>query len=228
MMYSEYPVATAGALMRRVFSWMTVGLVATGLTSFAVNMMPAVQTVVATNSLVLLVLVAAQFGLVIYLNVGLKSMSAGAAVLSYLLYSILTGITFSFLLLLFTPASLALTFFVCAGMFATMAIYGLVTKSDLSGMGTYLLMGLVGLIIAGLINMFLHSSSMDFVISIIGVIVFTLLTAYDVQMVKQMGMAMIADDAEMTKVAIVCALRLYLDFVNLFLYLLRFFGQKKD
>jgi FtsH-binding integral membrane protein len=155
-------------------------------------------------------------------------MSAGTAVLSYLLYSILTGVTFSFLLLLFTPASLALTFFVCAGMFGTMAIYGLVTKSDLSGMGTYLLMGLVGLIIAGLINMFLHSSSMDFVISIIDVIVFTLLTAYDVQMVKQMGMAMIANDAEMTKVSIVCALRLYLDFVNLFLYLLRFFGQKKD
>ncbi len=179
MMYSEYPVEAAGTLMRRVFSWMTVGLVATGLTSFAVNMMPAIQKVVATNSLVLLLLVLAQFGLVIYLNAGIRSMSAGAAVLSYLLYSILTGVTFSFLLLLFTPASLALTFFVCAGMFASMAIYGLVTKSDLSGMGTYLLMGLVGLIIAGFINMFLHSSAMDFVISIIGVIVFTLLTAYD-------------------------------------------------
>jgi FtsH-binding integral membrane protein len=128
----------------------------------------------------------------------------------------------------FTPASLALTFLICAGMFGTMALYGLVTKSDLSGMGTYLFMALIGIIIASVINIFVRSSGMDFVISLIGVIIFTLLTAYDVQMIKQMGMVMIANDEEITKVSIVCSLKLYLDFVNLFLYLLRFFGQKKD
>jgi FtsH-binding integral membrane protein len=228
MMYSEYPIEAAGTLMRRVFLWMTAGLLVTGLVSYGVHLVPALQHAVATNSLVILLLVLAQFGLVLYLNFGLRSMSAETAVAAYLGYSVLTGMTLSVLLLLFTPASLALTFFVCAGMFATMALYGYFTRSDLSGMGTYLLMGLVGLVIAGLVNMFLHSSSMDFVISIIGVIIFTLLTAYDVQMVRNMGMVMLGNDEEMTKVSIICSLKLYLDFVNLFLYLLRFFGQKKD
>ena len=228
MMFSEYPVAAASALMRRVFSWMTVGLVVTGAAAFAVNLMPALQHAIVANSLVFILLLLAQIGLVLYLNFGLRSMSAGTAVVAYLCYSLLTGVTFSVLFLLFTLPSLAVTFLVCASMFAAMAFYGYFTKSDLSGMGTYLLMGLVGLIVAGLINMFLHSSAMDFVVSIIGVIIFTLLTAYDVQTVKQMGMTMLGNDEEMTKVSIVCALKLYLDFVNLFLYLLRFFGQKKD
>lgn len=228
MMYSEYPVEAAGSLMRRVFSWMTMGLIVTGLSSVAVNMVPAVQKVVATNPVVMLLLILAQFGLVIYLNAGLKSMSAGTAIFSYLLYSILTGVMLSILFSMFTLPSLALTFFICAGMFAAMAIYGLVTKSDLSGMGTYLFMALIGILIASFINMFVHSASMDFIVSFIGVIIFTLLTAYDVQMIKQMGMVMISNDEEITKVSIVCSLKLYLDFVNLFLYLLRFFGQKKD
>lgn len=228
MMYSEYPVAAAGALMRRVFSWMTVGLAVTGSVAYGLSLMPALQHAIMANSLVFILLIVAQFGLVIYLNGWIRSMSAGTAVVAYLSYSLLTGATFSALFLLFTLPSLAVTFLVCASMFAAMALYGYFTKSDLSGMGTYLLMGLVGLIIAGLINMFLHSSAMDFVVSLIGVIIFTLLTAYDVQMVKQMGMTMLGNDEEMTKVSIVCALKLYLDFVNLFLYLLRFFGQKKD
>lgn len=227
-MYSEYPIEVASTLMRRVFSWMTLGLAITGATSFIVNMVPAIQKVVVTNPLVLILLIVAQFGLVLYLSFGLKRMPAQTAIASYLLYSLLTGVTFSVLLLAFTLTSLAVTFFVCASMFATMALYGYFTKSDLSGLGVYLLMGIVGLIIAGLINMFLRSSSMDFVVSIIGVIIFTLLTAYDVQAVKQLGMTMLASEEDMTKVSIVCALKLYLDFVNLFLYLLRFFGQKKD
>jgi len=228
MMYSEYPIAAASTLMRRVFSWMTAGLVVTGAAAFAVNLVPTLQHAIAANSLVFILLLLAQIGLVIYLSSWLRSMSAGTAVIAYLCYSLLTGVTFSVLFLMFTLPSLAVTFLVCASMFAAMAFYGYFTKSDLSGMGTYLLMGLVGLIVAGLINMFLHSSAMDFVVSIIGVIIFTLLTAYDVQMVKQMGMTMLGNNEEMTKVSIVCALKLYLDFVNLFLYLLRFFGQKKN
>jgi FtsH-binding integral membrane protein len=113
-------------------------------------------------------------------------------------------------------------------MFAVMAIYGMVTKADLSGMGTFLMMGLVGLILAGFINMFLKSEQFDFVVSLIGVIIFTVFTAYDVQMIKRMGMTMLGDCEEMTKVSIIGALKLYLDFINLFLYLLRFLGQRKD
>ena len=228
MMYSEYPIEAAGTLMRRVFSWMTLGLAITGLTAFGVSLIPAVANVVAHNWGIVLVLIFAQFGLVAYLSFGLRSMSAETAILSYTLYALLTGVTFSTLFLAFKLPSLAITFFVCAGMFAALALYGALTKSDLSGMGTYLFMGLIGLIIAGLVNSFVHSSGADFVISIIGVIIFTLLTAYDVQRIKHLGMTMIADEQDMTKVSIVCALQLYLDFVNLFLYLLRFFGQKKD
>lgn len=228
MMYSEYPIEAAGTLMRRVFGWMTFGLALTGLTAYGLAYVPTVQMAIVHNPVIFIVLMLAQFGLVIYLSLGLARMSRETAVFCYVLYSLLTGVTFSTLFMAFTLPSLAITFFICSGMFAVMAIYGMVTKSDLSGLGSFLIMGLVGLIIASLINMFLKSAQMDFVVSIIGVIIFTVFTAYDVQMVKRMGMTMLANEEEMTKVSIISALKLYLDFVNLFLYLLRFFGQRKD
>lgn len=228
MMYSEYPAENAGTLLRRVFGWMTLGLSTTGITAVLVNMMPNVQRIIALNPVVLFLLIIVQFGLVIYLSFGLQRMSKDAAIVSYVLYSFITGITLSTLFLVFTGASLAITFFVCASMFAAMALYGSITKSDLSGLGSFLLMGLIGLIIASLVNMFVHSSQVNYIVSIIGVIIFTLFTAYDVQMIKRMGMHMLNEGEVMTKVSIISALRLYLDFLNLFLYLLNFFGQKKD
>lgn len=228
MVYSNYSVQAAATLVRRVFGWMTLGLTITGLTAVLINMIPNMQRVIATNPAIFIVLIIIQFGLVFYMSFGLKRMSREAAIASFLFYSFVTGATFSVLFMVFTLPSLAVTFFVCAGMFASMAIYGLVTRSDLSGMGNFLFMGLIGLIVALLVNMFLKSAQFDFIISIFGVIIFTLFTAYDVQMVKRTGMTMLESGADMTKVSIISALNLYLDFVNLFLYLLRFFGQPKN
>jgi len=228
MIYSDYPAEAAGTLVRRVFGWTALGLSITGLTSILVNLIPNVQNALKMNPSIMLILMLVQLGLVVYLSFGLQKMSREMAIASYLFYSFLTGITLSVLFLIFTGASLALTFFICSGMFAAMAIYGLVTKSDLSGLGSFLFMGLIGLILSGVLNIFLRSAQLDFITSIFGVIIFTLFTAYDVQMVKKMGLAMLGSGADMTKVSIISALKLYLDFVNLFLYLLRFFGQKRD
>jgi len=228
MVFSEYQLEAAGTLVRRVFGWMTLGLSITGITAFALSKVPQVQQLLATNPSVTFILILIQLGLVLFLSFGLEKMSPQAAILSYLVYSFATGVTFSILFLLFTGASLALTFFICAATFGAMALYGLVTRSDLSGLGNFLFMGLIGLIISGVVNIFLKSSQVDFVSSIFGVIIFTLFTAYDVQMVKRFGLALYNSGADMTKVSIMSALKLYLDFVNLFLYLLRFFGQRRD
>lgn len=228
MMYSEYPIEAASTLMRRVFGWMTFGLALTGLTAYGCAQIPAVGMFLKAHSAIWLIVMLAQLGLVMYLSFGLARMSRETAIFCFVLYSLLTGVTFSLLFAMYTLPSLAVTFFVCSGMFAVMAIYGMVTKADLSGLGTFLMMGLVGLIIAGFINIFLKSTPFDFVISLIGVLIFTIFTAYDVQMVKRMGMTMLGDREEMTKVSIISALKLYLDFINLFLYLLRFLGQRKD
>lgn len=229
MIYSEYPVeGVASALLRRVFGWMTLGLALTGAFAAGVNAIPQFQHAVAHNPALMIVLVLLQIGLVLFLSFGLESMSETTAIISYLAYSMLTGVTLSTILLFYTGASIVLTFFVCAGMFAVMAIYAMVTKADLSGMGTYLMMGLFGLIIAGFVNMFVRSAQFDLITSMIGVVIFTLFTAYDVQMVKRMGMHMIGEGEAITKVSIISALKLYLDFINLFLYLLRFLGQDKN
>ncbi len=229
MMYSEYPVESAGStLLRRVFGWMTLGLSLTGVTAVAMNMIPGMQLALKQHPGLILVLVLMQLGVVLFLSFGIQRMSKEAAMACFVFYALLTGMTFSTLFLVYTGASLALTFFVCAGMFGAMALYGMMTKSDLSGLGTFLIMGLVGLIIAGLINMFLRSAQFDFITSIFGVIIFTLFVAYDVQRIKQAGMHMLGEGDDMAKVSIISALSLYLDFINLFLYLLRFLGQRRN
>jgi uncharacterized protein len=228
MVFSEYQLEAAGTLVRRVFGWMTLGLSITGITAFGFGMAPGIQKFLNTNPSLMFMLILVQLGLVVYLSFGLQKMSSQTAILSYLFYSFVTGITFSTLFALFTLPSLGVTFLICAATFGAMALYGLVTRSDLSGLGNYLFMGLIGLIISGVVNMFLKSSQVDFVTSFFGVIIFTLFTAYDVQMVKRFGLALYSSGADMTKVSIISALKLYLDFVNLFLYLLRFFGQRKD
>jgi len=177
-----------------------------------------------------LILVFAELGLVFYLSARVNKIQASTASVLFIVYSLLNGLTLSAVFLRYTSSSIAATFFITAGMFGAMALYGLVTKRDLSGMGSFLFMGLIGIIIASIVNIFLQSSSLYWTISLIGVLIFTGLTAYDVQKIKNMGEESILEQGEsaVKKGAIMGALTLYLDFINLFLMLLRFFGGSRD
>jgi FtsH-binding integral membrane protein len=174
-------------------------------------------------------LIFGELGMVFYLSARIQRISAQAATGLFVGYSILNGVTLSAILLLYTMTSVAATFFVTAGMFGAMAVYGFVTKKDLSSWGSFLFMGLIGIIIASVVNMFLGSSMMSWIISGIGVIIFTGLTAYDVQQITRMGEQGIMNggEAAIRKGAIMGALKLYLDFINLFLMLLRFMGDRR-
>jgi FtsH-binding integral membrane protein len=170
-----------------------------------------------------------RFGLVLGLSGAVHRMSAGMATGLFLLYSALNGATLSVILLVYTAASIFKAFIVCTGMFAAMSVYGATTKKDLTSWGSFLFMGLIGIIIASIVNIFMASSALDFVISGVGVLIFTGLTAYDTQKLKVMGESAPMDDAlAIRRGTILGALTLYLDFINLFLFLLRFFGSSRD
>ena len=166
--------------------------------------------------------------IVITMSARMHKMSVQNAVLWYVIYSILMGISLSFIFMAYTTASIFKTFIISAGMFGTMAVVGYTTKTDLTKFGSFLFMALIGIIIATLVNFFMHSARLDYIISILGVLIFTGLTAFDVQKIKQIGDSGINDGDIMAKITIQAALTLYLDFLNLFLYLLRFFGNSRD
>jgi FtsH-binding integral membrane protein len=209
--------------LAKVFNWMAIGLGLTGLAAFlTVNSQTALQLIFG-NKMVFYGLIFGELGMVFYLSARIQRISAQAATGLFVGYSILNGVTLSAILLLYTMTSVAATFFVTAGMFGAMAVYGFVTKKDLSSWGSFLFMGLIGIIIASVVNMFLGSSMMSWVISGIGVIIFTGLTAYDVQQITRMN----GGEAAIRKGAIMGALKLYLDFINLFLMLLRFMGDRR-
>jgi FtsH-binding integral membrane protein len=215
--------------LAKVFNWMAIGLGLTGLAAFlTVNSQAALQLVFG-NKIVFYGLIFGELGMVFYLSARIERMSAQAATGLFVFYSVLNGVTLSAILLLYTMTSIAATFFIAAGMFAAMAIYGFVTKKDLSSWGSFLFMGLIGIIIAMVVNIFLASSMMSWVISGIGVIIFTGLTAYDVQQITRMGEQgiMAGGEAAIRKGAIMGALKLYLDFINLFLMLLRLLGDRR-
>ena len=215
--------------LAKVFNWMAIGLGLTGLAAFlTVNSQTALQLIFG-NKMVFYGLIFGELGMVFYLSARIQRISAQAATGLFVGYSILNGVTLSAILLLYTMTSVAATFFVTAGMFGAMAVYGFVTKKDLSSWGSFLFMGLIGIIIASVVNMFLGSSMMSWVISGIGVIIFTGLTAYDVQQITRMGEQGIMNGGEsaIRKGAIMGALKLYLDFINLFLMLLRFMGDRR-
>jgi FtsH-binding integral membrane protein len=170
----------------------------------------------------------APFIIVVTMSARMHKMSVQNAVLCYVIYSILMGVSLSFIFWAYTTASIFKTFIITAGMFGTMAIVGYTTKTDLTKFGSFLFMALIGIIIASLVNFFMHSARLDYIVSIIGVLIFTGLTAFDVQKIKQIGEAGINDGDVMAKITIQAALTLYLDFLNLFLYLLRFFGNSRD
>lgn len=214
--------------LAKVFNWMAIGLGMTGVVAYATAYSGLAQVLMAGP--LFFVLIIAELGLVFYLSARIDKIQAGTATGLFVGYSVLNGLTLSMIFLAYTSASIAGTFFITAGMFGAMAIYGLVTKRDLSGLGSFMFMGLVGIIIASIVNIFLQSSSLYWVISMIGVLVFTGLTAYDVQKIKRMGEEGIMSQGEVAirKGSIMGALALYLDFINLFLMLLRFFGAARD
>jgi len=215
--------------LAKVFNWMAIGLGLTGLAAFlTVNSQAALQFIFG-NKMVFYGLIFGELGLVIYLSARIERISAQAATGLFVAYSTLNGVTLSAILIVYTMTSVAATFFVTAGMFGAMAVYGFVTKKDLSSWGSFLFMGLIGIIIASVVNIFLGSSMMSWMISGIGVLVFTGLTAYDVQKITRIGAAGIMDGGEsaIRKGAIMGALALYLDFINLFLMLLRFMGNRR-
>jgi len=214
--------------LAKVFNWMAVGLVITGIVAYFTAHTSLGLTII--QSPLFFVLMIGELGLVFYLSARIEKIKASTASSLFIGYSVLNGLTLSVVFLAYTGSSIAATFFITAGMFGAMAVYGLVTKKDLSGWGSFLFMGLIGIIIASIVNIFLKSSGMSWVISGIGVLVFTGLTAYDVQSIKKMGEAGILAQGEeaVRKGSLMGALRLYLDFINLFLMLLRFFGGSRN
>lgn len=215
--------------MRQVYGWMSAGLAITAVMAYAVAGTPAVSNVVLGNSIVLILLIVAQFGLVIALSAAIHKMSPMTATALFILYSALTGVTMSSIFLYYPIGKIGTAFLVASGMFLAMTVYGTVTKRDLSGMGTFLFMGLIGIIIAAIVNMFLKNGMMTFIISCVGVVVFTGMTAYDTQKLREFGSrAPLDDPGAVRRGAILGALTLYLDFINLFLMLLRLFGNGRD
>lgn len=225
--YTGRIVGVARDFMYRVYGWMAMALAITAGTAVYVYKTPDLLAAINSPGAVM-GLIIGQLALVLFLGFMLEKMNFTTAVLAFLAYSLLTGLTLSSIFLVFTQASIVATFVVTAGMFGIMALYGYFTNEDLSSMQNIVMMGLVGLIIGLFINLFLRSSAFDFVLSGIGVVIFAMLTAYDVQKIKQFGQSMFAHGQMANKVAIMGALMLYLDFVNLFLFLLRFVGQKKE
>ena len=225
------------AFMRGVYGWMSAGLALTALVAFAVTQSEALMQMVFTVnpetgrvgiSTLVFILLFAELGIVFYLGARIRTMAASTATALFLVYSGLNGLTLTPILLAYTAESVASTFVITAAMFGTMSVYGLLTKKDLTSWGSLLFMGLIGIIIAMVVNIFLQSSAMAFAISCIGVILFLGLTAYDTQKLKTMGETMpMNDGSAIRRGTILGALTLYLDFINLFLMLLRLMGDRR-
>lgn len=216
------------ALFRSVYVWMTLALAITGFVALYVAKSYTLLNAMAENSFLFWGLLIAEVGLVMYLSARIHRISFSTATILFIVYSVLNGVTMSILFMVYTMSSIATTFFVTAGTFGATALYGYVTKKDLTRIGNLCIMGVIGLIIASLVNIFLQNSMMDLIISYIGVLLFVGLTAYDSQKIKQL----LSDDSieinETTqKIALMGSLTLYLDFINLFIYLLRILGDRK-
>jgi len=212
--------------MLRVYNYMASGLALTGIVAFAFAQYLFANPALAHSPVMFLIMLA-PLGLVMWLSFGLNRMQASTAQLLFWLYAGVMGLSLASVFLVFTGVSIARVFFITAGTFGAMSLYGYTTRRDLSQFGSFLFMGLIGIIIAGLVNIFIGSSALQFAISVIGVIVFTGLTAWDTQQIKEMYYE--GDDYEMgSKKAIMGALRLYLDFINLFMLLMQLLGTRRD
>jgi hypothetical protein len=222
-MSAAFPV-----LMRKVYLWMTLALVITGFTAYYVATSETLMTALVTNQILFWGLAIGELALVIGLSAAINKLSLTTATLMFVLYSVINGVTMSFIFLAYTASSITNVFFITAGTFAVMALFGYFTKTDLTSMGKILMMALIGIIIATIVNFFTKSEGLTVILNYLGVLVFVGLTAYDSQKIKQM--LMMAPDAGegAQKLALLGALSLYLDFINLFLYLLRIFGARRD
>jgi hypothetical protein len=218
--------ATFPALMRKVYVWMTLALAITGICAYGVATSPSLLQMIYGNSTMIWVLLLAELGLVFYTTARIDRLSLSTATTLFIIYSALNGVTLSSIFVVYSMTSIAKVFFITAGTFAAMALYGYTTKTDLSRIGNILFMALIGLVIATVVNIFLKSAMFDLILSYVGVAIFVGLTAWDSQKIKRM-LAMQTDMGEVAqKYALMGALTLYLDFINLFLYLLRIFGNR--
>ena len=219
--------SVAATLMRNVYYWMAGALTITGLTAMLVFRTPALMNLIFSSSAVLLGLLIGEIVLVMILSGAINRMSFSTATIMFLVYSVLNGLTLSSIFVLYTEGSIASTFFISAGMFGALAIYGSATKRDLSGIGRFLFMALIGLIIATVVNIFMHSPMLYWITTFAGVFIFAGLTAWDAQKIQELvGQAGEVNEATQ-KMALLGSLTLYLDFINLFLYLLRIFGKRR-
>ncbi len=214
--------------MYAVYGLMSGALALTGVTAYYVSTIPNITTTLFASPLLVTFIIIAQLVLVIGLSAMIQKLTFAMALAMFLVYSISVGVTTSIVFLVYTLGSIVQAFGVAAGMFGVMCIYGYLTRADLTKVGNVAMMGLWGIIIAFLVNLFLQNPMIDLVFSAIGVVVFTALTAYDTQKIKQMGQYMMGDREMMGKVAVIGALTLYLDFINLFLFLLRFMGRRRE
>jgi uncharacterized protein len=217
--------ARVGSFLRGVYGWMFAGLLVTAVVAFAVASSPAMVQTIATNRILFFGLVIAELALVFVVSAKVDTLAPSASAGLFLLYSALNGITLSLILLIYTGGSIATAFVSTAGMFGALALYGTVTKRSMDGVGSFAMMGLFGVIIAMLVNVFLKSPALNFVMSVACVIVFTGLTAYDAQRLKRMALAV--EGPQAGSYAVSGALSLYLNFINLFLTLLRLFGNRR-
>ena len=214
--------------IRSVYNWMAIGLGLTGFVAFYVSTSESLKQLIFGNQILFFGLIIGELALVFTLSSRVNKMQASTATALFVLYSALNGATLSFIFLIYTRSSITSTFFICAATFVACSIYGMTTKRDLTSMGGFLMMGLFGIIIASVVNIFLRSSGMSMIISYIGVLVFVGLTAYDTQKLKNMALTQPAgvEAGVIRKGAILGALSLYLDFINLFLMLLRILGNR--
>lgn len=225
-------VAVTTGFLSGVFLWMFLALALTAATAYLFATTESLISLLynsETGGMTMFgwIILFAPLGLVFLISARYNKMSSSSMVMLFVIYAILIGASLSFILLVYTGASIAKTFLVTSAMFGFMAVLGYTTKTDLTKFGSLMLMGLVGIIIASLVNMFMGSSTLDYIISFIGVLIFTGLTAYDVQKLKRIGEQIVDGTESARKVTIMGALTLYLDFINLFLFLLRFLGDRK-
>ncbi len=226
----EDTLALSKTFLSSVFSWMFMGLLATaGMAWIFADNAYLTSLLINETGMTMLgwIVMLSPIGFVLLMSFGFQKLSSSALMLLFIAYSVIMGMSLSFIFLAYSLGSIATTFVITAGMFGTMALLGFTTKTDLTKFGSIMIMGLVGIIIASVVNMFLQSSMMDYIISFLGVLIFTGLTAYDVQKLKRIGAQVEAGSESSRKLIVMGALTLYLDFINLFLFLLRFLGNRR-
>ena len=221
------PLAVANTFVARVYNWMGIGLGVTAAVAMLVSQSETMVRTVIRNPLILIGLIVVQLGMVFGIGSAARRANPALATVLFLSYAALLGVTMSFILLVYTASSVAGTFLVTAGMFGGMSVYGWTTKKDLTSIGSFCIMAVFGLILASIVNIFLQSSGMSWIISIAGVAIFVGLTAYDTQKIKRIGASVDGDSAQGRGLAIQGALALYLDFVNMFMFMLRLFGNRR-